>query len=583
MITSHPVGSRRRALQLGMTALAVAPLVGGALAPSASAATAPVRSDAAAPAGPGYVTVVAQFAPGTGPGRPSALRAAGLATASVRSASAGRYVVRVPADQAASVIGRLRAQGGTRYVEVATPVHSTGGPAAPPNDTTPNDPCYVQKGCVAFEENGNGQQEPISNPNQQYLQTIGAPAAWKVSKGQNVTVAVLDTGVDAAHEDLAKKVVRQTNVCATDDMCGDSDQSDDNGHGTHVSGILAADTDNNAGVASLGWSVKVDEYKVLNSQGDGDTADVATAIYDAVAAGDRVINMSLANYSCQQSPSDCGPDPDEQAAVEYAIAHNVVVVAAAGNGLGFEPGDNGLTYPASYPGVLSVAATDDNGAVQSFSQWGQAADIAAPGLNIISTWNDGTYWSDSGTSMASPQVAAAAALVISHAPTLTGQQVTEILEASAAPTRGGEPINGGLLDVPAALAAAAHPPSTYLGYDLAGSDGTVYSYGSVGAFGDLSGVHLAKPIVAEALNSNGQGYWLAASDGGVFSFGDARFYGSTGGVQLVKPVVGMASTPDGKGYWMVASDGGVFSFGDARFYGSTGGVALTRPVVGLTA
>ena len=114
-------------------------------------------------------------------------------------------------------------------------------------------------------------------------------------------------------------------------------------------------------VAGLGWSVTLDEYKVLDSNGNGNTADVDTAIYDAVARGDRVINMSLSAQICGPNDTGCGPDPDEQAAVEYAIAHNVVVVAAAGN-----DSENVPEYPASYPGVLAVGATDDRGNVASF-------------------------------------------------------------------------------------------------------------------------------------------------------------------------------------------------------------------------
>ena len=97
----------------------------------------------------------------------------------------------------------------------------------------------------------------------------------------------------------------------------------------------------------------------------------------------------------------------------------------------------------------------------------------------------------------------------------------------------------------------AHPPSTYLGYQLVGADGSVYPFGSVLALGDLSGARLARPVVGVAKSSDGLGYWLAASDGGIFTFGDARFFGSTGNVRLNKPIVGMASTPMGGviGWW----------------------------------
>jgi subtilisin family serine protease len=501
--------------------------------------------------------------------RPSAVLA-GLPVAATAAAPNRRYLLQIRPPDVAGVLARLHADNQVSYAAVPQVVHATVGP---------NDPCYLA-GCVA---------DGPTAANQDYLNTIGAPAAWAVTHGDGITVAVLDSGVDSTHPDLngadggGNKIAANVNVCARDDPAC-AGPGDGLGHGTHVAGILGADTNNGIGVASLGWGVTISMYQVLDADGFGNTADVATAIYGAVAAHVRVISMSLSNFSCPVDPNACGPDPDEQAAVDYALAHNVVVVAAAGN-----DGLDSPTYPASYPGVLSVAATDDNGAVQPFSQWGSAANIAAPGTAIVSTWpaalcSSGPppcYHVLTGTSMATPQVAAAAALMIAHDPSLSGPQVTELLRSTVRPTTGGHPIAGGVLDVPAALAAESQPPHLFDGYDAAGSDGSVYSFGSVVALGDLTGHPLNRPVVGIALRSDGLGYWMDAADGGVFSFGDARFFGSTGNVVLRRPVVGMASTPDGLGYWLVASDGGVFSFGDARFFGSTGKVALVKPVVGM--
>ena len=482
-----------------------------------------------------------------------------------------RYLLRVPASEVPGVLARLRSDRRVSRASVAQAVHAT---------STPNDPCYAAS-CLAADEAGTLNPTATDRP---YLNAIGAPQAWAVTHGDGVTVAVLDSGVDTNHPDLAKKVVSTVDVCG----CAPPGGGDGLGHGTHVTGILAANTDNGKGVASLGWGVKVEMFRVLDSQGIGNTADVATAIYEAVAAHVRVISMSLSNSACSVNASDCGPDPDEAAAVEYALAHNVVVVAAAGN-----DGVNSPTYPAGYPGVLSVAATDNNGAVQFFSQWGSAANIAAPGSQIVSTWPSNLcafgqpqpcYDILSGTSMAAPQVAAAAALMIAHKPALSGPQITELLESTARPTHGGNPINGGLLNVPAALAAESKPPpDVYNGYDAVGSDGSVYSFGSTLFLGDLAGHPLNRPVVGIALRNDGLGYWLDATDGGVFTFGGAGFYGSAGAVRLAKPVVGMAATPDGRGYWLVASDGGIFTFGDAGFYGSAGAVRLAKPVVGMAA
>ena len=531
------------------------------------------------------------------------LKSAGVHAASVlsnipggdlRAAPHNRYSIRVPEAEVSSVLQRLQGDSRVNYATVSHPVHAA---------VTPNDPCYTL--CPPFPpvgefDNSNPPNEvtDTSPVNQAYLNTIGAPAAWDISKGDGQVVAVLDSGV-AAHPDLAGKVVKSTNVCGSDPQCGDTNNTDDNGHGTHVSGIIAADTGNGQGVSALGWNVKVDMYKVLDANGNGIAMDLATAIYDAVAAGDRVINMSLANFSCAYAdsvgqPDLCGPDIDEAKAVEYALAHNVVVVAAAGN-----DGYDSPTYPASYPGVLSVAATDNNGTVQCFSQWGSSANIAAPGVRIVSTWNGAngfSYFVLDGTSMAAPQVAAAAALMIQHNPTLSSPQITEILEDTASPT-GGNPdcggaggfqppathsIYGGLLNVPAALQAESNPPHRFNGYDMAGSDGSVYSFGGSIFEGDSAGVHLNQPVVGMARTADGLGYWLVARDGGIFTFGNAKFYGSTGAIRLNQPIVGMAEDPATGGYWLVASDGGIFSF-NAPFYGSTGGIRLNKPVVGMAA
>jgi hypothetical protein len=335
-------------------------------------------------------------------------------------------------------------------------------------------------------------------------------------------------------------------------------------------------------VASLGERTSVEVFKVLDGTGSGTTAALATGIYDAVASGARVINMSLGNDACSVDPTNCGPEPDTQAAVEYAQAHNVVVVAAAGN-----DASTGDTYPASYPGVLAVASVNSADTTSGFSEHGGAANISAPGENIVSTWNTPPGVSTdalstlTGTSMATPHVAAAAALVLAVNPSLDATQVTSILRETTSPENG-TAINGGVLDVGRAV-EAARSGGVYEGYDLAGADGSVYSFGAAPFFGDLTGDRLNKPIVAVADQPAHTGYWLVASDGGVFDFGDARFYGSTGDVRLNQPIVGMAATPDGRGYWLVASDGGVFDFGDARFYGSTGDVRLNQPIVGMAA
>ncbi len=127
------------------------------------------------------------------------------------------------------------------------------------------------------------------------------------------------------------------------------------------------------------------------------------------------------------------------------------------------------------------------------------------------------------------------------------------------------------------------PTPNRRGYWLLGRDGGVFSYGGAPFYGSTGNLRLNKPVVSMAAPYYGGGYWFVATDGGIFSFGNAKFYGSTGAKHLNKPIVGMAATPSGHGYWLVASDGGIFAFGDAKFYGSTGGIHLSKPIVGMAA
>jgi subtilisin family serine protease len=499
-----------------------------------------------------------------------------------------RWTTDLPAVEAGYVQAALTGSNGVDYVSAVEAVHSSGMPSG----VVPDSPCYSEA-CgptapVRVENPSAGRGATVVHPDgQSDLWAVNAPEAWSITRGSaNVVVAVLDTGVDLSHVQLADKVTVGPDVCADDrPLC--ASPGDNNGHGTFVTGLIAANTNDGIGMASLGWDTRALDIKVLDDQGKGNTMDEATGIYDAVADGARVINLSLTNEPCSLAPTDCGPDPDSEAAVEYAVAHGVVVVSAAGNFDSTEP-----VYPASYPGVLSVAASTDQalvdpsggGAYLDFSEYGEAANIAAPGIDVLSTWDDGNYAVESGTSMGAPHVAAAAALVIAADPALSGPQVTTILRQTALPLgTGSSPIDGGFLNAGAAVeAAASHDiPRTLDGYQLIGANGSVYNSGVDGAQGSLAGDRLAKPVVGGVERSNGLGYWLVASDGGVFAFGDARFYGSTGNSQLNKPIVAMAATPDGLGYWLVASDGGVFAFGDARFYGREATGKSFQTIVGI--
>ena len=250
------------------------------------------------------------------------------------------------------------------------------------------------------------------------LRTIRAIDAWDITTGGDITIAVLDTGVSPTHPDLKDQLLP-----GYDFFNNDADPRDDEGHGTHTAGIITASSDNGIGVAGICWKCKILPVKVLGRRGQGDDATIAAGIRWAVDQGARVISMSLG-----------GPDDTRvlRDAVDYANQRDVLIVAASGNGQAY---GNVPNYPAAYPSVMAVTATNSADAVTSFSTTGDFVDIAAPGVGVWSTiWDrelGDTYGSASGTSTAAPHVAGAAALVLSARPDLRAAQVAEILEATS--------------------------------------------------------------------------------------------------------------------------------------------------------
>ncbi|MEC0243023.1 S8 family peptidase [Paenibacillus dokdonensis] len=244
------------------------------------------------------------------------------------------------------------------------------------------------------------------------LPAIETNQGWDLSRGSNdVIVGIVDTGVDIGHPDLQGQLLTGYNV-----INPDSDPLDDVGHGTHVSGIIGALVNNNEGVAGISWYNKMLPVKALDKSGSGTTYSVAEGIIWAADNGAKVINMSLGNYADSQFLHD---------AVKYAYDRDVVLVAASGNDNTERPG-----YPAAYSEVLAVAATDSNMKRASYSNYGDYIDVAAPGTSIASTYPGNQYAALSGTSMASPHVAAMAALIRSRNPDLTNKQVMDIMRSS---------------------------------------------------------------------------------------------------------------------------------------------------------
>jgi type VII secretion-associated serine protease mycosin len=283
-------------------------------------------------------------------------------------------------------------------------------------------------------------------PNDEYfakyqwnLPLIETLDGWSLSRGNaTVKVAVIDTGVDLTHPDLKQRLIPGVNVIALGQSA-----MDDNGHGTHVAGIIGASVNNRQGIAGINWYSRVMPIKALDATGAGTSFSVADGIIEATDRGAKVINMSLGNYATSAFLRE---------AVQYAYRHDVVLVAATGNDNSSQPG-----YPAAYPEVLAVAATTKRLARASFSNYGSYVDVAAPGDLIASTYMGGQYAALSGTSMATPHVAALAALIRSANPALRNTDVMRILTSTARDlgVRGRDDLFGyGIINVNAAVRQA---------------------------------------------------------------------------------------------------------------------------------
>ena len=225
---------------------------------------------------------------------------------------------------------------------------------------------------------------------------VHAPAAWDYTEGAGVRVAVIDTGIDSTHPDLAGKV--DGGYSAIQDSEAPDTYQDDNGHGTHVAGTIAASR-NGKGVVGVAPRARLYAVKVLDSDGSGSLSDVIKGIIWCANNGIQVANMSLG------APQ--GSDAMERA-LRYAKARGVVVVAAAGNSGG------AVGYPGAYPEVIAVSASDWNDHIAAFSSRGPEVDFIAPGVDILSTQMGGDYITMSGTSMATPHVTGLAALAVSQ-------------------------------------------------------------------------------------------------------------------------------------------------------------------------
>lgn len=290
--------------------------------------------------------------------------------------------------------------------------------AATPNDT------YFQ---YQYALSNSGQPIGIpGSPQGKARADIKATTAWEETKGNETTlIAILDTGVDHRHPDIKNKIKSTGRDFANNDL----DAMDDHGHGTHIAGIAAAETDNREGIAGVAWNCKVLPVKVMDKEGSGLYSWIIEGIIWAADNGAHVINLSLG-----------GDEPSTTLlnALKYAFDKKTIVVAATGNDAA------AILYPAAYDAYcLAVAATDYNDARWTWSNFGPEVDVAAPGERIISLvplWYPEKIFGDfklppygygSGTSMAVPHVSGLAALLKSHKPWLKPEEIMDIIRFSA--------------------------------------------------------------------------------------------------------------------------------------------------------
>lgn len=240
------------------------------------------------------------------------------------------------------------------------------------------------------------------------ISRIKAPDSWGVSTSLNVKIGIIDTGISTGHPDL--KVAGGVNT-----ITSRKGYNDDNGHGSHVAGTVAA-ISNSIGVIGGGYNASLYAVKVLGANGSGFLSDVIEGIQWCAQNGIRVANMSLGSSSDNQSFKD---------AVVAAYQAGLIMVAAAGNDYG-----GAVNYPGAYPEVIAVSASTSSDTIADFSSVGPEVDLIAPGANILSTYKGTGYATASGTSMAAPHVTASCGLKLALSPSLTPSQMLQALQST---------------------------------------------------------------------------------------------------------------------------------------------------------
>jgi subtilisin family serine protease len=353
------------------------------------------------------------------------------------------FVVRVGAG--ADVVAFATALGRLTALFETVELDGIGGVAAPPNDPSyPDQYALNNTGQLVAGAAGTPGAD-VNGPEAFDLATnLGLDTSW-------IVVGSLDSGINP-HVELAGRILPGINVpdgtTITTDECSS--------HGTHVAGIVGAAGGNAVGIAGVAWAVQFKPYVVVNGC-NGPESAVATALIAATDDGVKLVNMSLQYFQGSTAL---------QNAVQYAAAADVIMVAATGNS-----GSSSISFPARWPETIAVGATNQFDARWSGSNFGPEIDLVAPGYSVLSLTNTNTYGTKTGTSMAVPHVTGAIALILAKNPTLTPDEVRNILQASAkdlGPAGFDNEYGYGRLDVLAALAATPSP----LPADLDG-DGSV--------------------------------------------------------------------------------------------------------------
>jgi subtilisin family serine protease len=322
---------------------------------------------------------------------------------------------------------------------------------------------------------------------------ISAPGAWDSFTGSaSVVVGVVDTGIDYTHPDLAANVWSAPDLISLNGVTCDAgthgynaikstcDPADDNSHGTHVSGTIGAVGNNDTGVVGVNWNTSIMGLKFLNAQGSGYTSDAVDAIEFAIQAKrQRGVNVRVLSNSWGGGGYSQGLFDE----IDWANTNNILFVVAAGNDSASN--DSTPTYPANYnlPNIVAVAATDSGDNLASFSNYGSSTvGLAAPGVNILSTIRRGSYAYYSGTSMATPHVSGAAALILSKCTGLNTAGVKAAILNNVDPvgTLTGKVLTGGRLNVSAAInGCSTAPPPVIASLSVAPSSQSVKQGSSV--------------------------------------------------------------------------------------------------------